>query len=77
MPSITKHALIARINRKLKTHGSLGQTLRTSRGVQSRLDLGDHYIQDLHTSLVVAQDVELMELGRELGVLRPHEVVRD
>lgn len=71
---VTVRATIARINRKLAHEG---EQLRTARGDRSWSNLGNHYIVDVNRNFVVADHVEPEKLARELGVLRPWEVVAD
>ena len=51
--------------------------LKTARGAQAEHDLGRHYIIDLRGNVVLRKDVDIEELGRELGVLRPYEAVAE
>jgi hypothetical protein len=72
--SITYRALIQRINRKLAADD---EQLKATRGDRWRSDLGDYYIVNVNRNNLVAQHVDPVELGRELGVLRPWEEVAD
>ena len=64
--TINKWALIGRINRKLAKDG---EKLCVSRGQQMRIDVGDLYIVDVSGNFVVREDIDLEELGHDLGVL--------
>lgn len=73
--NITERALIQRINRKLGHDNQRLQTTRdTSRWIH---DLGRYSIVDLQRNAICAQDVDLQELGKELGVLRAWETVAE
>ena len=67
---VSTRALIQRINRKLLAEE---QAVRASRGGRAELELGDYYILNLRFNSVDAMHVNLEELGREVGALRPHE----
>jgi hypothetical protein len=72
---ISERALIQRINRKLKPED---QMLRTTRGERWRSSQGNHYIIDFNRNWMVADHVDVEDLGRELGVLAEWEhVVED
>jgi hypothetical protein len=71
---VTLRAVIQRINRKLRADE---QTLKVTRGARWRGDLGDYYIVNANRNHVVATGVDPVELGRELGVLRPWESVAE
>ena len=64
---VGKRALIARINRTLKKDDEM---LKATRGERARSDLGDYYIIDVRGNLILHKDVDLEDLGRELGVLK-------
>ena len=59
-------ALTKRINRLLRSNGEM---LRKTRGARARFDFGDYYLHDLAGNFVIQTDVDVEELGRELGVL--------
>jgi hypothetical protein len=70
---VTMRALTQRINRKLKQDD---QVLKAARTDQTRMDVGQFYIVDYSDSksgYVARHDVDLEELGRELGVLEQWE----
>ena len=64
---MTEHALIQRLNRKLKPN----QQLKTSRTEQSKVDLGKYFIVDQST--VTAKHVDLEKWARKLEALQPWE----
>ena len=72
---VTTSTLVKRINRQLAKRGRFGEVLKKTRGVQAYLDLGDRWILDLETGMIEDRNVDLSELGRELGVLRDNEVL--
>lgn len=67
---VSRRAVIARINRKLARDD---EQLRTTRGMQAFLDLGDYYTVDVRRNWIARKDVDLDALGRELGVLKDYE----
>lgn len=76
--TITRGALIARINRQLtKDH----EKLRKTRGGWSlHSNLGDYYIQDMYRNFITEHhitDERIEELGRELGVIGKYERIED
>ena len=71
---ITMHAVIARINRKLR-HDD--EKLQKSRGSRFIVDVGRYYVRDLHTNFINAMHVDPATLGRELGVLRDWEAIEE
>jgi hypothetical protein len=70
---ITERALLRRINRRLAANH---ETLKSPRGEAARRELGYYYRLDLANNTIKAANVDLGELGRELGVLRLWEVIR-
>ena len=72
---VTMRALIQRINRKLATER--GYVLKTTRGGRWRGELGDYYAVDPKRNCVVREYIEPEDLGRELGVLRDWERVKE
>lgn len=76
-PRVTQSALIKRINRKLAKKWRFGEVLRKSRGARANFELGDYYVVDIETDGLVARDVDLDELGRNLKVLRDGELLAD
>lgn len=69
---VTMDALIKRINRKLNKRN---ECLRVLRGDQVLNELGQYFITDIGASSVVAQHVDPVEIGRDLGVLKLSEEV--
>jgi len=69
---VTKRALFQRINRALQKDG---EQLKTSRGMQAYLDVGTYYAIDISRNFISRKEVDLEALGRELGVLKPYEIV--
>jgi hypothetical protein len=74
---VGKRALIQRLNRALAKCGDSGEMLRTPRGEKARQDLGEYYVLDLRHNCVIDKDVDLEEYGRDLGVLKPYEALRE
>ena len=72
MAAITDQALIKRINRKL---AGIDEQLRKARSYDH--NLGWFYTVNTYRNWIVDTHVDLEELGRELGVLRPGEEVDD
>ena len=71
---VTMRALMQRINRKLKKEEVILKTLRTQR---YEPDLGRYYAVNMQTNLITAQHVDPEQWGRELGVLRRWEVLKE
>ena len=73
---VTARAAIQRINRALAQDDMV---LRTARGVQEHINVGHYYVVNTRINGVVYRykDVNLEDLGRELGVLKPYEQVAD
>jgi hypothetical protein len=70
MQALSESAIISRINRALRTQGEVLRRCReSSRGFQ---ELGRFYVVN-ERNFICQKDVDLDELGRELGVLRPNE----
>lgn len=63
-------ALTARINRHLKSEG---RVLKRARGLAAAMDLGEHYLVDLHRNRVAAKHVDIERLGRDLKLLADWE----
>lgn len=70
--TITINALVKRINRRLAHEG---QKLRTTRGAQMLVDVGEHYVIDVDGNYVIDKFVDVEELACQLGVLRRREQV--
>jgi hypothetical protein len=73
MKIITKSALIQRINRQL---AKAGERLRTARSWSARLDCGEYFIVN-ERNCMLAHDVDIEELGRQLEVIARHERLAD
>jgi hypothetical protein len=69
---MTKRSLIQRINRALAKEG---EVLRKTRGMQMFLSVGEYYATDCRYNVVTRSRIDLEELGRKLGVLKPDEVL--
>jgi hypothetical protein len=71
---VTCRALRARINRKLakQQHKLCG-----AQGLYTRHQLGDFYITTADQRTIVARHCALVQLGRELGVLKPWEAMEE
>lgn len=71
--TVTEHALMLRVNRKLAADG---QKLRRCREDQKDFsELGRYYIVGEHS--VEAMHIDLEELAREVGALKPFEHLQD
>jgi hypothetical protein len=70
--AIFEHVLIQRINRKLSANT---EQLRRSRSFQLETSVGHYFIVDLKRNSVERQQIDLEQLGRELGVLADGDVV--
>jgi hypothetical protein len=68
---ITERALIQRINRKLKPDLEM---LRVTRE-RWQTELGRFHIIDFDKNWICRKDVDLEELGRDLGVLADYEAL--
>lgn len=70
---LNRSAIVARLRRHLSKSG---QTIRSCRADSRHYhELGDYFIADYHSGLVVRCDVDLEALANELGVLKPFEKV--
>ena len=70
---ISERALLQRINRRLKPDL---QAVKTVRDVgRRRLDYGFFYRVDYRMNAVLDHHLDLEEMGRDLGVLKPWEEV--
>lgn len=67
---VSTRALIARINRKLHPDDRI---LKATRGARAEFDLGRFFVLDWRISNIVEHHVDLEDLAKELGVLRPWE----
>ena len=73
---VTEKALYQRINRKLNADG---RALKRTRGQRALIELGRYYVLDMNMNAVLYHyhNVNLEDFGRELGVLKPYEVVEE
>jgi len=67
---ITMRSLCQRINRRLANQDEL---LKPARGKLLRQEVGDFYVISTRRNAVVNDHVDPVELGREVGALRPWE----
>lgn len=74
MITVTERALLARINRKLRP--SLHRVKVCREGSRWFIDLGKYYEVDLSRNHHLGSISDLRAYGHELGVLKPHEVLR-
>jgi hypothetical protein len=68
--TVSKAALMARINRRLAKDG---QRLYVNRGVRWNNDLGNFYVLNLRPQQVLSSHDNLEDLGRQMEVLQPFE----
>jgi hypothetical protein len=71
---ITRRALVARLNRKLKADD---QMIKFPRSERVKLDLGDAYVWDWRRNLALETFVDVEDMARELGVLHEWERLVD
>jgi hypothetical protein len=71
---ITEQELVRRINRKLALNV---EGLEKSSGGQSHNATGDNYIIEFNHDKIITTNVDLENLGKELGVLRDFEELED
>jgi hypothetical protein len=67
---VTVKALLQRVNRRLR---KTDQKVCRARSERVRLGLGAFYAVDEKRALILGKDVNLEQLARELGALKPHE----
>lgn len=73
MKAITESALLRRINRKLRSNF---EVLRTCPYNSPDFHaLGRYYLVDEHTNAAVQHDVDIGQLGCDVGVMRNNEVL--
>ena len=70
--AVSERAIFQRINRKLHQDGEM---LKTSRSERVEQQVGRYYVVDIRRNFIARRDVDLIALGRELGVLKPWEAV--
>ena len=68
---VFENVLIQRINRKLSAHA---EQLQKARSFQLETSVGHYFIIDLRRNSVKRQEIDLEQLGRELGVLADSEM---
>jgi hypothetical protein len=71
---VTARSLVRRINRKLKPKD---EVLRRARGAKVQLDLGRYYVVNFRMNMLIDKNVDIKDLGREVGALGPNEAVSD
>ena len=71
---VSEKNLKRRINRKLAKDM---EALRTSRNWQMEMEAGRYYVVDFSHGGVIQSHVDLEDLGREIGVLKPYENLAD
>ena len=64
--------MVKRINRRLRKYG---RTLRKSRGLQSKHELGRYYIHDFEGNCIARKHVDLRSLCHEENVRKEYEFV--
>jgi DNA-binding Lrp family transcriptional regulator len=67
---VTVKALLQRVNRRLREND---QKVCRARSERVRLGLGAFYAIDEKRRLILGKDVNLEQVARELGALKPHE----
>ena len=73
--NITMRALIQRINRVLiKDYEVLHKSRDNSKWFT---DMGDYYIVDENKNTITASHINPVKLGKELGVIKPYETVKE
>jgi hypothetical protein len=70
---VTPRALVQRINRALGPE----EAVRRSRTDRMEQDVGEYYVLNYSINAVTNVHVDLEELGRELGCLKPFETLVD
>lgn len=71
---ISAGTVIKRINRRLARNGE-DVRVRAVRGYWARLDLGDFYEHNARFNVPGETHIDLEDYARELGVVRPEEVL--
>jgi hypothetical protein len=72
--SVSRRALIQRLTRTLRAEG---EQLKATRGTRALLDLGEFYTVDVARNVVCRKNVDLVKLARQLGALRPYELLEN
>lgn len=73
MKSVSKKAVLGRINRKLAHDGE--QLRKTRIGTDDFNALGEYYLVNTKTGDVICDDVGLGDVGQSLDILKPDEMV--
>lgn len=73
--TISRRALLARINRKLATEQK--QMKQARQGTRLHQDVGDFYIVDLNRNTIDSMHCDLEGWGKELGAMAPYESLED
>jgi hypothetical protein len=73
---VSERALVARINRKLREHGEMGELLRKNASQRWWSDLGDYYVVDIRGNYIVNRHVDLESFAKECGCLKPWEALQ-
>jgi hypothetical protein len=68
---LAEQALLARINRRLRPKGKMVRKCPKHSPIY--YELGDYYLLDSGMNLLLRSDVNLIELGRDLGVLKARD----
>ena len=74
MSTVSREALIKRLNRKLQADD---EAVRSSRSEWDRQNLGDFYIWSPQHNWIVSTHIDLVAYGRERGVLADYEHIVD
>jgi hypothetical protein len=69
--AVFEHTLIQRINRKLNANA---KRLQRACSFQMEMSIGHYFIVDLRRNCIKRKQIDIEELGRELGVLADCEV---
>jgi hypothetical protein len=72
--TVTRRAIIQRINRKLAPYE---EKLVKARGARTKQDFGDYYTVHLRFNAILRMDPDLEDLAKEVGALKPWEHVEE
>jgi hypothetical protein len=72
---VSKRALIARLNRKLRADDEIIKTTRGS--TRARQEMGEFFVIDTRTRGMVADNIDLEDYGRSYECLQPYESLSD
>ena len=70
---ITRQAVIMRVNRKLAKDN---RSLKKNRSKPDNV-LGEYFVVDLMRNAVMSRDVDVEELARKIGALKPYESMEE